>query len=131
MANVVVIDDEEALAELYAFQLQLSGHVTVEFNQSAKALAYLEANQPDMVVTDLRMPHVSGVDICRFVRKTYPLTKLIVVSGFSEIEDELSEIGVDAMLKKPFSLDDFGVIAQAVLNGTYVPTQKFVHRKAS
>ena len=131
MADVLVIDDEEALVELYAYQLQLGGHVTVEFNQSAKAMIYLQSNCPDMIVTDLRMPQVSGIEICRFARKLYPGVKLIVVSGFSEVESELRDIGVEAVLKKPFSLDLFALTVQRVLDGKDSAAEKSIIKKAS
>ena len=115
MAFVVVIDDEEALADLYAVQLQSMGHQTLEFTDSRKALGWLQDHRPDLVVSDMRMPHVSGADICAYVRERWPGVGVIVASGFMESDVKLPENGVDRLLKKPFGLDELGDTVELVL----------------
>ena len=115
MATIFIIDDEEALSELFASQIKLAGHTTTEFTDSREALAYLESHQPDLVVTDIRMPHVSGLEICKYVRNTYPDTGLVVVSGYSEIESDLYSMGGIVILGKPFRLDDLSEAVELTL----------------
>ena len=119
MADIIVIDDEIALAELFSAQLSFAGHNVKEFSQSIKAIEYLrnladlakaDSGQknaiPDIVITDVRMPKVSGLEICKLVRKNFPTTQLIVISGFAEDQSEFDTLQIEARLKKPFQLED-------------------------
>ncbi len=104
MANLLLIDDEEDLVDLIRFDLQRRGHHVEICTDGNDAIALLGKKRFDIVITDLRMPGVDGLAICRTVKLQHGSTSVIVLSGYSEIDSELEALGVKHRLRKPFPL---------------------------
>lgn len=115
MAKLVVIDDEEAILDLLKFYLEDLGHEVTTFADGAKALAYLKTSPVSLVITDMRMPGVSGIDICRWAGSQGRKQKIVAMSGFTELEPELDQLGVKYRIKKPFGLKDIGDLIASCL----------------
>ena len=88
-----------------------------------EALAEISRHVPDLVITDVRMPGLNGLDLARYLRQTYPETKVIVVTGYStrDIEKTALALSVTALLKKPFGLDTLGEIVRKALSNSSQP----------
>jgi len=105
--NVLVVDDERLL--LWSLERLFTknkiGVVTVQSGEEAQAL--LLKNRFDWLITDLRLPGISGVEVLRFAKETQPDIRTIVISAFgsSKLRRELEQIGIDLYLDKPFDLD--------------------------
>ena len=67
------------------------------------AEAYLENEQPTVVLLDNKLPDGFGVDFIGFIKKKYPPVKIIMISGFSSVRDVALENGADIFIEKPFS----------------------------
>jgi signal transduction histidine kinase/CheY-like chemotaxis protein len=103
-ARVLLVDDNPEIAAVLEQTLLSIGCAVVCQESADAALQWLEANgPPDLVLTDVVMPgHMNGLDLARHVRKRYPHTPLIVMTGYSDQMDELVTLGVP-VLPKPFS----------------------------
>ena len=107
--TVLVVDDDEAVRTVVSWQLEAAGYAVVQASDGGQALAGLEHHAPDLVVLDLTLPVVAGLDVLRTVRegRTPAAADLpvIVLSGRSGETDRIVGLdqGADDYLVKPFS----------------------------
>ncbi|MDQ1637887.1 MAG: two-component system, NtrC family, nitrogen regulation response regulator NtrX [Pyrinomonadaceae bacterium] len=106
MPRVLLVDDDETIRDtLYEL---LSDHYVCQTAETAeKAFARLEADEYDVVLTDISMPGLSGLELLGHVRQKYPDTPVIIISGIGDQEHAqgLIRLGAFDFLLKPFSLD--------------------------
>lgn len=123
MARVLVIDDEEELRRVLVRALEVGGHEAVEAANGADGLREIKARPVDLVVTDLVMPEMDGLEFMRELGRLRPGTRVIAISG-GGIWDKASMLTVAGMLgavktlSKPFDLDDFLALVHEVLAST-------------
>jgi two-component system, NtrC family, response regulator PilR len=107
MTRALVVDDDETIRDtLYEL---LSEHYICQTAETAeKAIARLQADTYDVVLTDISMPGLSGLELLGQVRQRFPNTPVIVISGISDKEHAqgLIRLGAFDYLLKPFSLDE-------------------------
>lgn len=107
MTRIMVIDDEPSIRELLRFNLEKAGFQVECQEDGAKALEALNENPPDLVVLDLMLPGLDGLEICRSLRqreKTRLLPVIMLTARAEEIDRVVGlEIGADDYLTKPFS----------------------------
>lgn len=108
--KIVVVDDEPAIGELLVNFLGQEGYEITSFTSGKKALAHLKTKPVDLLLTDLRMPEMNGLDVIKATKKTKPDLPIMAMSGspdseMIEIIDELRKLGVSNYLKKPFTLN--------------------------
>ncbi len=106
-ARILVVDDEESIRDLLRLVLTGEGHSVVTANDGEEAIEYLEAERFDLVITDLVMPTVNGVEVLRAARRIDPNYPVIVITGYPSVETvtELVRLGAGDYLTKPFSID--------------------------
>lgn len=107
-AKILVVDDELSARRLLTLSLEHLGHQVHTVGAVPEALDHLAREVYDLVLTDLRMPGPSGLELLRVVRTQHPGTRTVLMSGNAEIADAASAIdaGVDFLLLKPFTLTD-------------------------
>ncbi len=121
-AHILVVDDEPHTRTFICDGLSALGITDDALGVSTadEALAEISRHIPDLVITDVRMPGLNGLDLARYLRQTYPETKVVVVTGYStrDIERTALTLSVTALLKKPFGLDTLGeIVRKALGNG--------------
>lgn len=110
MANfhyrLLVIDDEPLNRELLASSLSAAGYEVEVAKDGFAALAQMHGALPDLIISDLKMPNMSGFEFLSIARRRFPQVPTIAVSG--EFHPPIEPLGViaDAFLSKPFSLDE-------------------------
>lgn len=120
MAHVLVMDDEEELRRVLVRALERVGHTTVEAENGADGLREIKAHPVDLIVTDLVMPEMDGLEFMRELGRLRPGTRVIAISG-GGIWDKGSLLAVAGMLgavktlSKPFELDAFLKLVDEVL----------------
>ena len=104
MARILVADDEHGIRALLRLTLVPAGHSVVEAADGDEALALARTHRPDIVILDVWMPGLSGLDVCRAIRADSSLagTRVIIASGHASDADALAA-GADAVFAKPFS----------------------------
>ena len=104
--RVLLVEDDPDQFDAIAFALDSAGYQVEHARDGSEALAVLQRFQPDVIVTDLVMPGMSGDEFIRAVRKrTGPQPRVLVVSGLEGLNSRYSALGADAFLNKPFDLD--------------------------
>ena len=90
--RILVVDDEENLRRVTQIKLQQAGYEAMTASDGRQALEVLSKHPQDLVVTDLKMPGMSGIDLLQRVKEEYPEVIVVVVTAFGTIES-----AVDAM----------------------------------
>jgi CheY-like chemotaxis protein len=105
--KILVVDDDENVREVLADLLLLEGHEVLLAEDGEKALLIFEQKKPDLIITDLGMPGISGWEVSRKVKSMQPSIKVIVISGWGATleKDQLERNFVDQVLPKPFHLE--------------------------
>jgi two-component system KDP operon response regulator KdpE len=119
MAKIVVADDDADIRELVAFKLQQTGHEVVAVGDGAAAVEACQADVPDLVVLDVMMPGMSGLDACRALRLDAALAKVPVIlltarAQEADIEQGFNA-GADDYVVKPFTIAQLDARLRAVL----------------
>jgi len=105
MSQVLVVDDDETVASVVVSYLERAGHETRRVGDGQAALDAVASNPPDLMVLDLMLPEVDGLEVCRRVRKTHADLPIIMLTALGEAEDRIAglEVGADDYVTKPFS----------------------------
>ncbi len=106
--EVVVVDDEETMLLFARRALERAGHRVRGFRDPREALPEILSRPPDVLVTDLRMPGISGHELLAEVRKAVPEVRILLVTGFGTVKDAVLAVqaGAEAFLEKPYSADE-------------------------
>lgn len=106
---ILVVDDEPLLREIVRTLVEDEGGSVIEASDGDSAFAILQAQKVDLVISDVRMPIVSGEELARKIRSTDPkIPVIILMTGFSDLDiDMAKKIGVRTVLSKPFNSEEF------------------------
>lgn len=108
-AKILVADDDELLLEKLVSALKNTGAEVDRAVDGKAALSFLDGNSYDLVVTDIRMPHLDGLELIARLRERSPATRFIAVTGYASVETAVAclRFGASDFLVKPFELADF------------------------
>ena len=116
MTTVLVVDDEPTIRDVVVRYLERDGYATLEAADGARARELLESGDPDLVVLDLMLPGMDGLELCRWIRSRSRLP-LIMLTARSEESDRIVglELGADDYVTKPFSPRELTARVRTVL----------------
>jgi len=106
--RILVCDDEPHILHAVSFKLTAAGYQVVQASDGREGMKQVELARPDLVVTDLQMPHASGFELCQFLRsrpETAEVPVILLTARALELEEEQisKRYGVSAVFMKPFS----------------------------
>jgi len=103
--RVLLVEDEDSLAESIRYSLEREGFAVTVAPDGRKALERFRADPPDLVILDLMLPEVSGLDVCRIIREESTVPIVMVTAKDSEADKVAGlELGADDYVTKPFSV---------------------------
>lgn len=122
MARILVIDDEDLVRLTVRQTLELAGHTVVEASNGRDGIDMFKAHKPDLVVTDLIMPEMEGIETIAQLRRAQADLRIIAMSGGGRTGnmnflDMAERLGASRILGKPFDVDEFAAIVDEVLAG--------------
>ncbi|MFM1958884.1 MAG: hypothetical protein RL588_401 [Pseudomonadota bacterium] len=104
MARITLVDDDENIVTSVSLALESQGHAVRAFHDGASGLAALENDPPDLVILDVKMPRMDGMEVLRRLRRTSDVPVIILTSKDDEIDELLGfNLGADDYMHKPFS----------------------------
>ena len=118
MAQILVVDDERSMREFLEIFLAKKGHSVHTAENGSDALERISELEYDLVVTDLKMPGISGLEVLEETKKQWPDTQVIVMTAFSTTETAIEAMkkGAYDYVTKPFEINEAGVIIDKALN---------------
>jgi two-component system response regulator PilR (NtrC family) len=116
-ARVLVVDDERSMRELLEIVLKREGYEVLVAGSGADAVRVLERQRVDLLISDLRMPDMSGVDVLRAGKQLDPELSAIVVTAFASTDTavEAMRLGACDYLTKPFDVDELKILVRQTL----------------
>ncbi len=115
--RILVVDDERIVCESCQRILEEEGYEVEIALGGQEAFGRMKENPFDVVITDLKMPTIDGMDVLRYLRKEYPDTIVIMITGFSTVETavEAMKLGAFDYIPKPFTPDEVSIVVKKAL----------------
>jgi len=128
MANILVVDDDVYVADTMQRGLQKRGHEVAAAYNGIEALGLIQQQIPDLIILDISMPRMNGIEVCRRLRsdaktKSIPI---IFLTARSMIEDKIEgfEAGADDYITKPFDIQELELRIKAILRRCQPPAEE-------
>lgn len=107
MSRILIVEDEAKIARFVTLELQHEGYEVEVANDGRAGLALCESWQPDLIILDLMLPELSGIEVCRRVRQTSDLP-IIMLTAKDDVSDKVMglDMGADDYMTKPFAIEE-------------------------
>ena len=116
MTRILVVDDDELIADSLSYSLTLEGFEVSAVGNGSQALLSMGTYQPDLVVLDIMLPDISGMEVCRQLRERSPIPVIMLTARDEEIDRVMGlEVGADDYLVKPFAFRELLARIRALL----------------
>ena len=119
--NVWIVDDDRSIRWVLEKALQQEGMEPVAFDSADAVLARLQRQHPDVLISDIRMPGTSGLDLLATVRERYPQLPVIIMTAHSDLDSAVASYqgGAFEYLPKPFDVDEAVALVRRALAHTH------------
>ncbi len=106
MIKLLIVDDEVGIVDEVKGFFEEEGFEVYTADSGRDGIKLIEEQKPDIMILDIKLPDISGLDVLKHAKEHSPLTKIIVVTGYVDqgIIDKAEELGRDSFLQKPFDL---------------------------
>ena len=107
MATLVIVDDEPGIVEEVKAFFEEEGHRVYTADSGEDGIRLIEKVKPDLLLVDIKLPDISGLQVLAVTKKVSPKSKTIVITGYVDqgLIDEAEKLGRDAFLQKPFNFE--------------------------
>ena len=117
--TILLVDDEDAVRRLLAFPLEKDGYEVVQAADGEEALARFAEHDVDLVVLDIMLPRLDGLEVCKRLRSTSQVPIIMLTARDDELDKVIGlELGADDYITKPFSIREFRSRVRALLRRT-------------
>ncbi|MBZ5724697.1 MAG: sigma-54 dependent transcriptional regulator [Acidobacteriia bacterium] len=115
--SILVVDDDESLRRITQLQLEEAGYDALTAANGNDALALIEEEAPALVISDLKMPGLSGLDLLRKVRESYPQTAVLMVTAFGTVQTAVQAMKAGAYdyLTKPIDFEELVLVVNRAM----------------
>jgi two-component system NtrC family response regulator len=117
MHKILIIDDDTSLRRVLEYNLQEAGYLALTAADGKTGLTLFDEQQPDLVITDLKMPGMSGFQVLAAVKERSPQTPVIVITAFGAVDTavEAMKLGAYDYITKPFNRDELRLVLKKAL----------------
>src|SRR6266567_2962377 len=130
--NILVVDDEPQITRVLKTTLSSHGYGTRTASDGDEAVQMMKEWSPDLLITDLRMPNMDGLELCRQVRATSQIPIIVLsVRGEERIKVEALDAGADDYVTKPFGIEELLARVRAALRRAPSGPDSVIHSFSS
>jgi len=117
MANLIIVDDEQSMRQLLTLVFGREGHKVRAAENGRRAMELLRAEPAELIVSDVKMPDMGGIELLRAARELLPDVALVLMTAFATVETarEAFKLGADDFIQKPFDIDELKLIVVKAL----------------
>jgi DNA-binding NtrC family response regulator len=117
-SRILVVDDEEALRTVLSSELKGEGYDVDTASDGDEAISVVQNKKFDLLLLDIKMPKVDGFEVLKFVKKSFPSIKVIMLTGFADLKNaiESKKLGAEDFVSKPYDLVDLLTTIERVLS---------------
>ncbi len=117
MANILIVDDEQSYRQLLSLVFEEQGNTIRTAMNGRQALEAIQAEPADIIISDVKMPDMDGIEMLRAVRETLPDLGVILMTAFASVETarEAFKLGADDFIQKPFDVEELKLIVRKTL----------------
>ncbi|MEP6849252.1 MAG: sigma-54 dependent transcriptional regulator [Acidobacteriota bacterium] len=118
MSNILIVDDEQSYRQLLSLVFESDGHMIRTAANGLEALQLLRDSPADVVISDVRMPDMDGIEMLRAIRETLPDLGIVFMTAFASVEAarEAFKLGADDFIQKPFDVEELKLIVKKTLD---------------
>ena len=116
--KILVVDDEESIHLLYREELEDEGYQVISAMNGEEALKLFDEENPDLVILDINMPGMDGIEVLRQMKQQKPNVPVILSSAYPEYKQDLASWASDDYIVKSFSLDELKASVRRHLQST-------------
>ena len=118
MIKFLVVDDEKGVVTELKELLEMRDYKVYSATSGEEALSIMKKENPNIVVLDILMPGMDGIEVLRQIKKTYPKTKVIMLTAVEDdgVKKMATSLGASAYLTKPYSFEEVVSISRKVIN---------------
>ncbi len=118
MANLLIVDDEQSYRQLLTLVFEGDGHNIKTAKNGREAIELLEQEPADIIVSDVKMPDMDGIEMLRAAREFLPDIAVVLMTAFASVETarEAFKLGADDFIQKPFDVEELKVIVKKALD---------------
>ena len=114
--KILVVDDEKPIADIIKFNLEREGFEAITAFDGAEALAIAERERPDLIILDIMLPKIDGLEVCRRIRAGSRVPVLMLTARGEEVDKVVGlELGADDYVTKPFGMRELMARVKAIL----------------
>ena len=117
MARILLAEDEQQIGDMVTFKLTNSGHRVVRVGDGEAALAAAERDRPDVIILDVMMPQLDGIEVLKRIRAIDSDVAVVMFTAHPNLETAVASMKLDAVdyIKKPFNVDEFREVLDRVM----------------
>src|SRR5207248_4669986 len=121
-STILLVDDEDAVQKLLAYPLERDGFRVVQARDGEEALEHFSREHVDLVVLDVMLPRLDGLEVCKRLRATSSVPIIMLTARDDELDKVIGlELGADDYITKPFSIREFRSRVRALLRRARAP----------
>lgn len=117
MANILIVDDEQSFRQVLNLVFETEGNFVRTAMNGRQALEMLSIEPADVIISDVKMPDMDGIELLRNARELYPDIGLVLMTAFASVETarEAFKLGADDFIEKPFDVEELKLIVKKTL----------------
>ncbi|MEP7077106.1 MAG: sigma-54 dependent transcriptional regulator [Acidobacteriota bacterium] len=132
MSNILIVDDEQSYRQLLSLVFESDGHTIRTAANGLEALKLLRDSPADVVISDVRMPDMDGIEMLRAIRETLPDLGIVFMTAFASVEAarEAFKLGADDFIQKPFDVEELKLIVKKTLDKQILISENRAFKRA-
>lgn len=117
MSNLLIVDDEQGMRQLLKIVFERVGHRVRAAENGRRALALLREEAAELIISDVKMPDMGGIELLRAARELLPEVAVVMMTAFATVETarEAFKLGADDFIQKPFDIEEMKILVSKIL----------------